>query len=532
MHDSAQDQKGRLRVARLTVRNVLGVEDSVIDLDTITVLSGANASGKSSHLKALRSALGIDRTALARLARVNEDRKPGEPEEPSVEVLLVDDTGERELLVSRKGEGSPEVRERVGEDWRKVPRPVEYLRQLVDIQAASPAAWLAMDDEAKAAAVLEAMPLPAYSRAAALQAAGLEGFRLPPIPAGLHPLEDLEQIEAAVFSSRTEVNRQERAEHDAAEKLLGGLPAERPEAEGGRVAHLEEEATQLSGEIARTEASVVSAEKAAIAAADAEYQLAQERVAGDFKVAAAKLRAAHEAQVAQLRRELEERIAALKIETDRAVEELKARGETTLDEAEGKANAAKAAATRTRERARERTQLQQEQLSAMREELAAVRERQRAIETDHHVRKTAEEGKARARACEAKAQQLTEAIAALRRYRLQLAEQLPIKGLSVHFDEKGRKSLTLDGVPLSQVNDGRLYELAAEVSLVRHAPAAGDDPSRPRLNLVLLDGIERLDPERRAGMLREIARRGSQVIAACVTAAAWRVLRGDDALAA
>lgn len=531
MHDSAQDQKGHLRVARLTVRNVLGIEDSVIDLESITVLSGPNASGKSSHLKALRSALGIDRTALARLARVNEDRKPGEPEEPSVEVLLVDDTGERELLVSRKGEGSPEVRERVGEDWRKVPRPVEYLREMVDVQAASPAAWLAMNDEDKAAAVLEAMPLPAYSRQAALQAAGLEAFRLPPIPTGLHPLEELEQIEAAVFSSRTEVNRQERAEHDAAEKLLAGLPAERPELANELVGRIEAEATDLSGEIARAEASAASAEKAAIAAANSELQLAQERVAGEFKTAAAKLRAAHEAQAAQLRREVEERIAALKIDTDRAVEELKARGEATIDEAEERANATATAAREAREAARVATTRQSEKLTGLRERLAAARERQRAIETDHHVRNTAEEGKARARSLEAKAEQLTQAIAALRRYRLQLAEQLPIKGLSVHFDEKGRKSLTLDGVPLSQVNDGRLYELAAEVSLVRNAPSA-DDATRPRLNLVLLDGIERLDPERRAGMLREIARRGSQVIAACVTAAAWRVLRGDDALAA
>jgi len=61
---------GRLTVSRLTVHGVLGIADSVIDLDTITVLEGENASGKSSHLKALRSALGIDRTQLGRLARV------------------------------------------------------------------------------------------------------------------------------------------------------------------------------------------------------------------------------------------------------------------------------------------------------------------------------------------------------------------------------------------------------------------------------------------------------------------------------
>lgn len=517
---------GRLTVARLTVHGVLGIEDSTIDLDTITVLAGENASGKSSHLKALRSALGIDRTALARLARIDDSILDSDGKEPSVEVLLVGE--DREVQVSRKGAGSPEVRERVGDDWRKVPRPVEWLRDLIDVEAANPAAWLAADDETRATAVLAAMPLEGYSRAAALKAAGLEGFRLPPIPAGLHPLEDLEQIEAAVFSSRTEVNRQERAEADAAAKLLAGLPAEAPGDPSAQVGQLEARVTAITEEVAREEEAVEARERQATQAVAAEMRAAQERIAGAFKAGAAKLRAAHEAQAAEIRAAAERRVTELLAETESAVDALKTKGEADIDEVQAKAEAARTAARDARISADLTLAQKRDQLGAEREKLAGLRERQRAAETDRHVRATAGEAQAKAREHAVRAAALTAGIEALKRYRLELAERLPIKGLAVHFDEKGRKSLTLDGVPLSQVNDGRLVELATEVSLLRSRPA---DPARPYLPLVLLDGMEKLDPKARAALLREIASRGAQVVAAVVGPEALRTLRGEAAVA-
>jgi hypothetical protein len=490
---------GRLTVSRLTIHGVLGVEDSTIDIDTITVLSGENASGKSSHLKALRSALGIDRTQLGRLARVGAD----EAEEPSVEVLLVGE--DREVQVTRKGAGSPEVRERVGDDWRKVPRPVEWLRDLIDVEAANPAAWLAADDEARAAAVLAAMPLDGYSRAEALKAAGLEGFRLPPIPAGLHPLEDLEQIEETVRSSRTEVNRQERAEHDAAAKLLAGLPAEAPGDVAAIVAAGDREASRLAEEIARETEAI-----------EAAYRLADEKISGAFKVEAGRLRAAHEAKAAEVRAAAEQRVAELLAETETAIDVAKTSGEADLDRAQT-----------MRLEGVQALEAKRRDLATGREKLAALREQQRAADTDSHVRATAAEAQAKAKEHEARARALTAGIEALRRYRLELAGRLPIKGLAVKFDEKGRKSLTLDGVPLAQVNTGRLVELATEVSLLRNRPATD---GRAFLPLVLLDGIEALDPKARAALLREVASRGAQVVAACVGPEAMRALRGDAAL--
>jgi hypothetical protein len=517
---------GRLTVARLTVHGVLGVEDSTIDLADITVLAGANATGKSTHLKALRSALGIDRTALARLARIDDSVVDSDGKEPSVEVLLVGE--DREVQVTRRGAGSPEVRERVGEDWRKVPRPVEWLRDLIDVEAANPAAWLAADDETRATAVLAAMPLAGYDRAAALKAAGLETFRLPPLPAGLHPLEDLEQIEAAVFSSRTEVNRQERAEHDAATKLLAGLPAEAPGDVEKDVRMAEFDNAALADAIAREEEAADAAEREAAQAAAGALRVAQERIGGAFKAEAARLRAAHEAAAAELRAAAERRIAELLAETETAIDALKTRGEGEIDAAQEAAEKARQAAREKRENARFALDAKKRTLAEGREKLAALRAQQQTAETDRHVRSTAAEAQAKAREHAARAAALTAGIEALKRYRLQLAERLPIKGLRIAFDEKGRKSLLLDNVPLGQVNDGRLVELATEVSLLRSRPA---DPARPHLPLVLLDGMEKLDPKARAALLREIASRGAQVVAAVVGPEALRTLRGEAAVA-
>jgi hypothetical protein len=419
------------------------------------------------------------------------------------------------------------VRERVGDDWRKVPRPVEWLRDLIDVEAANPAAWLAADDETRAAAVLAAMPLAGYSRAEAMKAAGLEGFRLPPIPAELHPLEELEQIEETVRSSRTEVNRQERAEHDAATKLLAGLPAEPPKDVAAIVAAGDREASRLADEIAREEEAADAAEREAAQAAAGALRVAQERIGGAFKLEAGRLRDDHKAQAAELRAAAERRIAELLAETESAIDALKTRGEAEIDDAQAKAQEGREAARLVREQARIAVQAKSLRLGEGREKLATLRAQQQSAETDRHVRATAHEAEAKAKEHEARARALTAGIDALRRYRLELAGTLPVKGLAVVFSETGKKSLTLEGVPLAQVNTGRLVELATEVSLLRNRPATD---GRPALNLILLDGLEALDTKARSALLREIAARGSQVVAAVVGPDALRVLRGEAAV--
>jgi hypothetical protein len=189
---------------------------------------------------------------------------------------------------------------------------------------------------------------------------------------------------------------------------------------------------------------------------------------------------------------------------------------------------ASAVAARFRAKAREEHEADRATLSERREQLAALREQQRSADLDRRTRAAAQDGKAKAAVLAEKSEALTTALDALRRYATELAGTLPIQGLEVGFDERGRRLITLDGIELGQINDGRLQEIADEVSLMRTA-ARGTD--RPHMKLILIDWMEQIDDERRAVHLRSLADRGAQVVAAVVTTGDLKLLRGEDALA-
>lgn len=515
-----------LRLHRATAKGFAGFggEEISIDFDPqVTVLQGQNASCKSAWLEVLRYGLGIVRAAASRRAHIQAD---GSALIPEIKITLLGD--EREVLVTRKGDGSPEVRERVGEDWRMVPRPVEWLRDLIDVQAAGPHLFVAAKDDDRATMLLEALDLPRYSREAALKAAGLDGaFRLPAIPDGLHPLEDIEQVYKAVFDSRTAINSKAKAEADAADHLLAGLPAQALKDAAAEVALLDRATSARAAELAAEQGRVADALETATRDAETHLDLAGTKVKGDFRAEAQKLRTAHEAQAAEIRAQAERQVAALAAKVEQDVDVLRAKGEREIAAAEGVADSAVTTAQQTHAAALKALDAQRAALATDRERLAALRARQQAVATDAHVRATAEEGRTRAKALEARSDELTAALKALRRYATELAGTLPIRGLEVHYDDKGRRVVTLDKIPLDQVNSGRLRELGDEVSMLQLA-ARGTD--RPRLPLVLVDWFEQVDGARRAAHLRGLADRGAQVVAAVVDVGPFRALRGEDAL--
>ncbi len=515
------EERLRLRLHRATAKGFAGFGGEVsLDFDpAVTILQGENASCKSAWLEVIRYGLGIVRAAASRRAHIEAD---GTTLVPEIKITLLGD--DREVLVSRKGDGSPEVRERFGENWRVVPRPVEWLRDLIDVQAAGPHLFVDAKDDDRATMLLEALDLPSYSRSAALQAAGLGGtFRLPNIPQGLHPLEDIERVYQAVYDSRTAINSKAKAEADAADHLLSGLPAEPPQDASDQVAQLEAQAAGISGEIAKAEAVAAGEEKRAIEAADASLREYTATSKGIFQSDAAKLRAAFEKRKAEILAAAEREIATLKAATNEQVEVFRVKGEQGIDAAEEQAELQRAAARELRDNARTLTEAKRADLAKLSERLATLRAQQEAIATDRHVRATAHEGKERAQALEARSDQLTAALKGLRRYATELAGTLPIRGLEVRYDEKGRRVVTLDKIPLDQVNSGRLRELGSEVSMLQ-LKARGTE--RARLPLVLVDWFEQVDADRRAEHLRGLTAGGAQVVAAVVDVGPMRALRG------
>jgi hypothetical protein len=515
----------RLRLHRLTVKGYAGFGDEPASFDfdpAVTILRGQNASRKSSILAAIRCGLGIERIAASRRAHI--DGADGSHLVPEIELWL--QGADREVHLRRRGDGSPEVRERVGEDWRQVPRGAEYLRDLVDAQGAVPATFLQASTDERATILLEALELPGYTRADAMARAELVAFRLPPIPDGLHPLEDIEEVIKAVASARTEVGRQRETEHQTAKKLLSGIPAQAPGDVAAEITRVEGETDAQASELAWAEAEADAGERATVATARQTHEAEETRVKDRFKAEADRVRSSHAERVAEWRAELERRIKEDLAASDRAVETLREDSEKQLESTDAARDAVISQAGLTRAEARARHESARKELAAGREKLAALRAQQQAVETDRHVRTQAKDSSDKAAAHEKRWNELTEAIEALRRYAVELAGSLPIKGLEVRYDEKGKRVVLLDKVPLDQVNDGRLQELADEVSLL-HAAARGT--SRPYLPIVLVDWLERVDEARRAAHLRGLSERGAQVVAAVVGEGPLQVVHGAAA---
>lgn len=470
----------RLYIDRAYFKGVRGIEEVTVDLGQITVIEARNGDGKSSFLAGLRCVCGIDRTNLSNLATI-KDKATGERTEDVEGVVHFSGAG-IEIRVSRKGNDQPKVAiKNAAGEWKDQPRPIEFLRDLIDPEGANPGKLNLLKEEDLATVVLEAMPLPEYSRPEAFKRAGVDpsDIRIPP---SQHPLDEIALIEEHLTNVRRATGQQRDLEQGQAEKILKDLPAEVPE-------HPAEELAKVA------------------AARDELHQ----QVAAALGEIESKLSAAKEA--AQTRHAL--RLAELNAELERA-------------RAEAHRVASEEIATAGLEAANEATTIDdmKTDLAAYDQRLAALREADKGFETDRRMRSVAAEAKGKGEALAARYKELTAALSALSTYKMELGKNLPVRGLEVRIDEKGKKRLLIDGVNWPEVNTARRLEACGEISLVR-----GKEPTdgRPYAPIILIDDGQAFDEDARKVMLRSIKERGSQVVMAVATAGAWRTLRDEEA---
>ena len=463
-----------LRVVSVIIKDVLGAKEFNLEPGKITQLRGKNGSGKSTALQALQSALAGGN--LAKLARVGE---PGETVEPEV-VLVLEGAGSEAYRVERKAD-KVRVRARVGDTaaFEDVGRPQTWLRSLWDPQGANPVAFLMAKDADRALMLLEALPLK-FDRAALLEEMGVQAASIPPVPIGLHPLEEIGLIRDAVFGQRTGVNRDEKSATQAADQLRRSIPAVLPEDPEEAIQFLQGEVGALATGLAADEEKAAAAEREAVRTADAEAAQEEQRIEAAFKAKAARLRSDHEGRAATLRREVEEKIAHELANVEKAISDRKEADEAALRKSDEKAAAARQSAGAARARADQALAATRNTLNAKQQQLAVLREQAKASAQAHALDGQATRFENEAARLVEESDRLTKAIATLDAYRRRMAEDLPIEGLEIEG-----KEIRVHGIPYDQLNTQQRVDIAVRVACLR----AKDQ----RLPVVFVDGAEALD---------------------------------------
>jgi energy-coupling factor transporter ATP-binding protein EcfA2 len=482
-----------LKVVGIQVHDVLGLQEYSLAPGRVTVLAGANGSGKSSVLSAVQAALGGG--SLARLARVSKDG--AKAEDPRV-VLVIEGPGAEAYRVERDGE-KVRVRKRVGDTqaFEDVRTPQAWLSSIFDPAGSNPVAFLLAKDERRAQLLLEALPLKMDRAALAAALEGVPSDALRPVPAGLHPLEEIEQLYDSVFTARTGVNRDLEGKKKSADQLRRSLPAELPADPAAAVTAALEAVTKIAGAVAQAEAAARSAEAQAIHGANAVHKAACDAIAAENREAVQTRRATHDKWAAERRAAVEREIEAGRLDMERELDLVRAANEERLEAADEAlkadtetARAARAAADADVEVLRRELVGAQQRATSLR---AQAEEAQRTRALDEQAR----EFEAQAEQLGRTSDELTAALERLKALRRQLAEHLPIEGLSI-----AEKVVKVRGVPFEQLNTAQKVEIAVKVACLR--------AQEQRLPIVWVDEAERLDTAHFDALVAELKRQKVQ----------------------
>jgi recombinational DNA repair ATPase RecF len=265
--------KPALRVARVRIRNVMGISELEFSPRAVTVITGGNGTGKSSIIAALTAPQqgGHDPSLL----RIGE-------EEGEVIYELNDGTEIRERITATKSTLTVKDPERGA-----ISKPKTFLDRLTNTIALNPVEFLTCSDEQRIRYVLESSP--ATLTAAQLRAAVGGALEVPDEIPG-HPLRVVEKVHKAVYELRTGKNAIARDSGATADQLAKGIP--------------QLDADELAAEVE---------------AAELEEQEIRQRFAKDrdfIQREVARLEASYARELEQLR----QRLAALEQEAESAIE--------------------------------------------------------------------------------------------------------------------------------------------------------------------------------------------------------------------
>ena len=201
------------RISHVQIKNFLGIEDLDLTPTQLTLVTGANAVGKSSVLEAIAFAL-TNKGQRPRLVREGSDKS----------VLLVElDNGWQVTRTLKAGETSGTVKVKFQTGYT-VDRPQSALSELVGVNAYqfNPVAFLSENEKRQAEILLTAMPIQMDYETRLALTAGQEQLGL---DYDAHPLQFLKDLEEGLVAQRRDIN----AEAKAAKGIIDQWEDDKPE---------------------------------------------------------------------------------------------------------------------------------------------------------------------------------------------------------------------------------------------------------------------------------------------------------------
>lgn len=301
----------RQRVARIHIENVMGIELLDIEPGKVTVIEGANASGKTSALEAIKAAIGGGNDAT--LIRKGADR--GEV------VLLLEDGTEIRKVLRREGAAQLTIEH---PDFGQRKAPQSWLNDLADAVSVNPVAFLTADAKRQTELLLEAAAF--HVEQSAIQGAlgpevveAIERLAGPidfDALASWKGLQAIDHLRRIVYDARTGVNRLLKERESVLKDLRDAVPADpiEPEALKARqrrlAQQLDDAQGKLDGELDAARADARGREQARTDAMMAKIEELQQQIAAE--------RAAAQTDVDTIRREMQQALDGLRSEHEQA----------------------------------------------------------------------------------------------------------------------------------------------------------------------------------------------------------------------
>lgn len=382
-----------MKISHINIRNILGISDLEFSPAGFTTIAGANGSGKTSVLEAIKSVLksGHDATLL----RNGADKG---------EVVFVLDDG---MEITRRVTESASTTEVRGADGKKIARPAEAIRAITDLLSVNPVEFLTAPKKDRVKVLLEAMPLEVDVD----ELTQLSGIRVTAQPS-MHALHVIEAVIKQVYDDRTGTNRAIKEKDGTINQIRLAMPDAVAGVDG-------------------SEDELTAAVMAATTARDTMHGKIRAKLDG--------IKSAAQTGIDALRVKLQADIDALKQAAQTQVDAINA----DTNENVGKAATATKKASDTHTAV---TAPLNDALAAIRANRSAAAKREQAIETIDTLVAELEELKS-------DSAKQTAALADIDAYKSRLLSSLPIPGLEVRDGEIFRNEVPFDRLNTAQQVD-------------------------------------------------------------------------------